>query len=123
GAERAIAHFEALGITGLNLGLAYEARARVAIVLGVRSDFEHYATLCRGVFCERKNRALIAKHQRLMRDAERADVTAPRERHAAISGDVTTNMSTMLTLFDKCHTSTQRAKAVLSVLQRHSGAQ
>jgi tetratricopeptide (TPR) repeat protein len=122
GAGRAIAQFEALGITGLNLGLAYEARARVAIALGVRAEFEHYAMLCRGVFCERKNRALSAKHQKLMRDAERANVIATRERHTAISGDVTTSMSTMLTLFDRCHTSTQRAKAVLSLLQRHSGA-
>ena len=49
-------------------------------------------------------------------------MSAPRERTAANNGDFTTSMSTMLTLFDRCHTSTQRAKAVLSLLQRHSGA-
>ena len=72
GAERAIAQFEALGITGLNLGLAYEARARVAIALGARAEFEHYAMLCRGRVLRAKKPRAHRQAPKLMRETPNA---------------------------------------------------
>jgi len=74
-AETAINVFTALGTTGLSLGLAYETRARVAMLMGDSSNYREYANLCVEQYKIDQNPTLNAKYKRLTREA-RATVVA-----------------------------------------------
>jgi serine/threonine-protein kinase len=69
----AIDDLEARGSTGLVLGLAYETRARVALAASDQSAFDRYAALCTDVLRAPGNPALLARCERLARDARRAN--------------------------------------------------
>ena len=71
-ADEAIANWNALGATGVYLGLAYETRARVAIYNDDPQSFRVYAKLCGQLWRSGNNPALIAKHEKLMQDARQA---------------------------------------------------
>jgi hypothetical protein len=120
-ADGVLAAFSALGVTGLNLGLAYEARARVALVLDERADFAHYAAQCREVFCGRKNRALTAKYERLMHDAKRVGAHAP-EGGFSVPSTVLTSI-TITSALRTCRSATERAAVALTLLKEQSGAE
>ncbi len=62
--------FKALGSTGINLGLSYETRARVAICTKNPADCNEYIGLCSEQFCSKGKRALIAKYERLLQEAQ-----------------------------------------------------
>lgn len=67
-AEALIERCLATGASGLKLGLAYEARARVAIAQGDLEAYERYQRLCEQVFVATENSALLAKLQTLQRE-------------------------------------------------------
>ncbi len=98
--EAVIDRFRALGVTGLNLGLAYETRARVAISMNDQENFGVYARLCAGQYRAGHNAALTAKYERLMQAAREANLGMPEElrRAAELSvslsrgGDVASNV-------------------------------
>lgn len=71
-AEDAIANWNALGITGVYLGLAYETRARVAIFCDDPKTFRAYAHKCGELWRAGEDTFLIAKHQKLLQDARQA---------------------------------------------------
>jgi hypothetical protein len=80
-ADSVVEHFQALGSTGLNLALAYETRARVALAADDESGFEHYATLSAEQWPADSKRLLGASHGRQARkragdNARQADVAA-----------------------------------------------
>jgi hypothetical protein len=65
--DRAAAYFTELGSTGLNLGLVYEARARVALSFGDRVEYSKHLSLCKEVFTTYANPALVTKFEKLRR--------------------------------------------------------
>ena len=69
-AQRAIADFERIGTTGLNLGLAYEACARVALVQGDLAAYHAYLERCELVFGGSADATLAAKVQKLRRESQ-----------------------------------------------------
>ncbi len=68
-AQAAIDIFESLGSTGINLGLAYETRARVALLMKDPESYKKYSELCSVQFCQKGKRALVAKYEKLVHDA------------------------------------------------------
>jgi tetratricopeptide (TPR) repeat protein len=72
--EAAIDDFKTLGTTGLNLGLAYETRAYVAIRMNDYDALKTYAELCAVEYKVGSNRALSVKHARLMEKARRVSL-------------------------------------------------
>jgi hypothetical protein len=119
--ERAIELLRRVGTTGVNLGLAYEARARVAVAQLDRAAWDTYSALCEEVFAPAGNPALFAKTRRLKRDAEKrqlAPVQAPMETSAQRGIAVTVLKSRLRA----CADSEARARLALRVLAEQSGA-
>jgi serine/threonine protein kinase len=74
GAERLdalIAEQNALGVTGLRMGLSYEARARVAIWSGDAAAFERFAELTAREYRHGARGPLAARYELLMNEAAR----------------------------------------------------
>lgn len=71
-----IARQSALGVTGLRLGLSYEARARVAIWSGDAAAFEHFAKLTAAEYRHGARTPLAVRYERLMNEAARAGLQA-----------------------------------------------
>ncbi|HKU38993.1 MAG TPA: hypothetical protein VJR89_12620, partial [Polyangiales bacterium] len=59
------------GVGGMRLGLSTEARARVAIWMGDRATFEHYAALTAREYRHGANSPLGGRYQRLVQEATR----------------------------------------------------
>lgn len=83
-ADEHLARQLALGTRGLQLGIAHETRARVAIAMRDEAGLQHHAQLCAAEYKDSRNALLSRKYQQLMRDADAAGVTvAALQRHAA----------------------------------------
>lgn len=120
-AEAVVKTFEELGSTGLNLGLAYETRARVCIHLADDDGFRRNAALCAVHYRTERSGPLAAKYERLRRDAQRAEklmVQATRVV-SSMSNDMDLDVVTIL---DGCETRNARATRMLEVLLESSGA-
>jgi hypothetical protein len=122
-ADSAIAELVELGTTGMNLGLAYEARARVASTLGKKTDFEHFMRLCAPHYRTGTEGPLATRYERLIRE-ERAlhappDVLQPKAAEYGTLGMSTTRMRARLESQDP----EQRARAALELLMEESGAE
>ncbi|HVW24836.1 MAG TPA: protein kinase [Polyangiaceae bacterium] len=118
-ADRAIAQFVALGATGLNLGLAYEARARVALLLAQKQEYLQFLGLCRDVYTTRKNPALVTKFEKLRRSgaARKPAAEAPR------GGGFFTSVSVVGTSrLDLCSGPESRASCALTMVMDQCGA-
>jgi len=59
----------AMGVTGLNLGMTYEARARVAIWAGARADVERFGRLTAEQYRHGRGSLLGTRYERLMEEA------------------------------------------------------
>ena len=112
---------EAMGSQGLNLGLAYEARARIALRAGDRDGFAGWAKRCGDIFRVANNRALIVKHERLMRESREPEATTLGKGPAAI---LTGRMAAthIATALSACPSPRERARLGLDFLVARSGA-
>jgi hypothetical protein len=93
--ERIIAAQREFGVTGLNLGLSYEARARIAIWCDDRCAVEKYAQLTAAEYGHSRGSALGARYERLRLEAQSHGVTTLRPKnpvhdsgHASIGRDL-----------------------------------
>lgn len=117
--------FEQLGLTGLNLGLAYETRARIAIISNDQNNFKTYARLCAEQYRAGHNQALTVKYETLMQDACQADLTVSTElEHAAdvLSRHEETVYSMVASMMTHCNNRDQRMRTTLDMLTRSSNS-
>jgi hypothetical protein len=121
-ADGVIASFAALGTTGLNLGLAYETRARVALCAGDKDGFQQYLALCGARYGVTAG-PLAARYERLVRDAKLAGGVAMETKNVIFEtlspADTMTRMSVRL---DQAQTPRERSRRVLELLLENSGA-
>jgi hypothetical protein len=122
-ADSAIEAFKGFSKTGLSLGLAYETRARVALLMNDRETFLSYAILCAEQYKVGHNPALTAKYEKLMQEARQAKVGIPGELAeaaglSALSGDTVLRLIT--NLFDECKGPQARAERALELLVKQS---
>jgi hypothetical protein len=120
-AEAVITGLRAIGSDGLNLVLAYETRARVAIRAKDTEAYESYARACADQCRAAGSRVLGAKYERLVRAATSAAVhvsdSAPDHVLATLTG---TQLTSVLV---GCNRPSERAERALSLLLRRSGAE
>jgi hypothetical protein len=124
-ADSIIDTFEQLDMTGLNLGLAYETRASVAIILSDQKYFKTYARLCAEQYRAGHNQALTVKYEKLMQDACQADLTVSTElEHAAdvLSRHEKTVYSMVVSMMTHCSNREQRMRTTLDVLVKSSNS-
>jgi hypothetical protein len=79
GVERAdsiVQSLEQIEATGINLGLAYETRARVAIYSNDTEGCTKSISLCREQYVDRINPALVAKYDKLVQEAKNSEAGA-----------------------------------------------
>jgi hypothetical protein len=120
--DAVITRFRAQDVGGVPLGLAYETRARVALMRGDQNGYSRYDALCRELYCRHKNPALLAKYQRLHQDAEKtegfvaADASITPDSYASYTG------VRIVAALEHCKGVEQRAKLALTILARQSGA-
>jgi hypothetical protein len=122
-AESAIDDFSALGSTGLNLVIAYEARSRVAIRAGDQHALEQFAALLARNIPQGSSRTLLASHERVLKEARAAGL-APEEAPGA-AADATVEAVSMMQLrsiLDPCTTLVTCARAGLELLVRSTGS-
>jgi Protein kinase domain/AAA ATPase domain len=75
--QAVIDYYVNIGSTGLNLCLAHEARAKVAIIFKDSATFQTHAKLCRASIPEGASGTLNAKYERLLRAARGLDGVFP----------------------------------------------
>jgi tetratricopeptide (TPR) repeat protein len=77
--ESVIGDLHLLKATGINLGIAYETRARVAILMNDQKNFQSYSRLCAEQYRAGHNPVLTAKYERLLQSAREAGMNTPKE--------------------------------------------
>jgi hypothetical protein len=118
-ADAVVDRLRKLAVTGVNLALAYEARARVAIELRDQAAFDLYSTLCNDEIVDTANPALSARFQRLRRAAQaKSLVTLPPQAHDPTAVSVLDIRTTLL----NCKSPEERAQAMLTHLGNQAGA-
>jgi hypothetical protein len=113
--------FEALGTQGMNLGLAYETRARVALELGDAEAFAHYAALVAKHFRTGKSSALAAKYERLMRHARRREEIAGAAAGGRVLDPGPRETESVVRLLETCSTQEERLSGALTLLLQSTG--
>jgi hypothetical protein len=120
-ADTTIHGLRVAGSDGLNLVLAFETRARVAILARDTPAYESYARACAEQCRAAGSRVLGAKYERLVRAATTASVHVP---DAAPDHVLATLTGTQLTsVLVGCDRPSERAERALSLLLRRSGAE
>ena len=121
GADAVIGRLTNQGIRGLQLGLAHETRARVALWLDDNAGFARHAELCQQAYGCYRNPALLAKYRRLRQDAERRQGVGLGRVPAAYSV-LSVSDSQLADAFGQCRGTSERAQLALGLLLRESGA-
>ncbi len=120
-AERAIDLHQTMGTTGVNLGLGYETRARVAIWMGDHVAFGHYVELCAEQYRVGHNPVLTAKYERLLNEAQGLafSVSEAMARAADFSEHTTGGLSTSIGYaLTECSGAADRAQRALAILMK-----
>jgi tetratricopeptide (TPR) repeat protein len=122
-AQTTIDEFCALGITGLNLMLAYETRARVAVRARDQRTFEQYSELCAQLISASTARTLLASYERIMHEARRAGLSVSAAVADAAEIEICSSVSTLVSsMLESCSNRLDRARASLDLLVRTSGS-
>ena len=116
-----IRRFLELEVTGLNLGLAYEARARVALEQIDQVAYDEYSLRCSQEYMRAGNPALSARYQRLRRVAQQRSLVSVPPR-ADAPADTPPDNSRWKDRLVTCQSRAERARAALSVLAEQTGA-
>jgi hypothetical protein len=122
-ASAAVDEFKGLGATGLNLGLAYETRARLAILMKDYESYKRCAKLCAEQYKTGQNSALAAKYEKLTQEARRGKLGVYGDQRRAGDLNEINNadfFSTMTAIMDGCDGPRERAQYALDTLVKQS---
>jgi len=120
-ADAIIARVQSSGATGLPLGLAYEARAYIALYQSDTVRYQRYSDLAEGELTRFKNPALAARLQRLKREAQRKQM-GPLQQVLQRAGGGNVGLTILKSRLSKCTQAEERAKAMLLTLAQRAGA-
>lgn len=118
-ADTVIRTVTAEGATGLNLLLAHETRARVAIDMGDSASFEDHAERCLAQLKKSTNRSLIDKYERLVARAHAAGIEVISQLVSAIemSENIEAEILNRLSeLLSACNNPIERHRSALDFL-------
>ncbi len=123
--ETAIDSFKELGATGINLGLAYQTRARVAICMEDYASYQRYAALCGDQFRSKENPGLTARYEKLVREARHAEQTATSDAIVPTDFSALTDQSmkrAVSNVLASCDGPEERAQRTLELIAEQCGA-
>jgi eukaryotic-like serine/threonine-protein kinase len=106
---------------GVQLGAAYDVRARIALAVADAADFHTYADACLNEYREGGLANLLGRHERLLRDARRAGLIASEPSalsNAMILQSNDETRTTVATVLSTAQGPEERASRVLSLLGR-----
>ncbi len=118
-AETAIENYNELGATGLSIGLAYEIRARVAILMKDSNAFGEYAQLCAEQYQAGDNPVLTAKYQKLVQEARlcKLGVSGDLAHAADVSQSGSEDLPTLIGgVLTQCQGPQDRVRRALDIL-------
>jgi len=125
-ADAVIDSFEKMGAARINLGMAYETRTKIAILLDDDTGFAHFVRLCADQYRTGGNSCLIAKVEKLIQEARQAELTIPTFSDLAIVQDVDLDMDNIYRdireRLDQCDDSNECADRALEILADHCEA-
>jgi hypothetical protein len=125
-AEEHLARQLEIGAQGLQLGLAYETRARVAIGMHDEAAVHHYAQLCAAEYKASRNALLSRKYKQLIHQADQAGVPiATAQLQAAdftVAASVSDPMQTLHSRLLGVTSHAERAEQALRLLLEAHGA-
>ena len=119
--DAVIEHVQSIGATGLPLGLAYEARAYVALHQSDGVRYERYSELAEAELTRFKNPALAARLQRLKREAQRKQL-GPLHQVLQRAGGGNVGLTVLKSRLAKCTQAEERSRAMLLTLAQRAGA-
>jgi len=126
-ADAAIESFEEDCPARLNLGLAYEVRARVAILMDDEVSFMRYSELCADQYRTGSSGCLIAKYEKLAQDARQAEFSIPILSFAPVAQNTNSKTDKIYqetrAELDQYQDSTQRVERALAILADHCNAE
>jgi serine/threonine-protein kinase len=118
--EQVIARAQAFGTSGLALGALFEARARIALMLGDAATFERCAERCAVEFRKAQNPALGARFARLIAEAAHKEVApvepAPEGEQLLQTIDSLVSHNTIRSRLLECVDEGDRARTALTLL-------
>ncbi|MBN1655242.1 MAG: protein kinase [Deltaproteobacteria bacterium] len=119
--QAVISSFKAMGATGLNLGLAYETRASVAISANDVTGYEQNAECCAEHFKVGRNPVLTARYQKLRQKFRRAQMAIYDEPTLFTQNETEYNVSSTLMnetrgMVQSCADARGRAECLLDIL-------
>ncbi len=119
----AIDKFKQYGTTGLSLGLAYETRARVAVITEDDQDFATFAQLCAKQYQTGDNPALTAKYEKLIQEARFAEFSISSDLATVAKLDDYTERAgnSVSATLGTCQGPEERAERALSMFVERSG--
>jgi hypothetical protein len=113
-ADAVVQSLEQINATGINLGLAYETRARVALYGNDVDGCTKHISLCREQYSNRNNPALVGKYDKLVEEAKKSKIGSisriglNTNRLAQSNFSIEETMSTILASCDQYKECTQR---------------
>jgi hypothetical protein len=122
-ADATIAELIALGSSGIQLGLAYEARARVAARARDTAGFDRFARLCAEQYRLSESRTLSRRYERMLTDAKGSKLAVGDELLSAgdYSHASSTGMGSHITsVMEGCKGPAERSRRCLDLLVKHS---
>ena len=121
--EAALAQIERPGRTGISLGVAYEARARVALAKGDMVAFERFVERCADEYRRGNNPVLHGRYSRLLEDARpilEGGSSAPLPDLGSVTVMGTdTEYATIHSRMRECADPGDRARCALTILLQH----
>jgi serine/threonine protein kinase len=124
--QTAIDEYQTMGTTGLNLGLAYETRARIAGLMNERGTFLKFAKLCSEHYQTDNNPALSARYDKLLRDARNTRLGAslnPGNAQDFVELTGTGDTINIISYLSGCQNSHERARRALDLLVSQANCQ
>jgi hypothetical protein len=115
----AIAGAEKLGKEGLALGTFYEARARIASLMGDLAAFEQFAERCAAAYTKARNPLLGAKVARLIEEARQQElgpIEPIGEADQLIATQTQVEYDTIYSRMQECVDMSDRARVALTLL-------
>jgi hypothetical protein len=111
--DETLLSFRELGTSGLNLVIAYETRARVALLAKDQSAYNEYAKLCADCVRGTKSRLLLAKHEKLKQAALAAEVQV---KSLLLFSDIDSGRIRLTSVLLGSHNPNERAQKSLELL-------
>ncbi|MBN1653564.1 MAG: protein kinase [Deltaproteobacteria bacterium] len=123
--NKAVASWQTLGVSGLNLGLGYETRARVALALRDEENYKIYAKLCEGQYRAGNSPSINGLYEKLIRDARHLSLETIDSQNRTgdlFMEEVKRSVDAISNILSVCTEPQKRAEKALDLLIQHSNS-